>query len=89
MQVISLLLSHILALLMYGRVMCCGTVTFYLFEVGKGPKIFSLCNCPCCKAARGCVRQSVMVVGMLLNVCVRMCIQYVSTHLYAPVCLRV
>lgn len=64
---------------MYGRVMCCGTVTFYRFEVGEALKIFSLCNCPCCKAGRGCVRQSVMAVGTLLNVRAHLCV-CVSVH---------
>ncbi len=70
--------------------MCCGTVTFYLFEVGEAPKIFSLCNCPCCKAARGCVRQSVMVVGMPLNacVCLRVCAYAHTVCKHASVCAR-
>lgn len=80
---------------MYGRVMRCGTVTFYLFEVGEAPKIFFLCNCPCCKTVQGYVRQSSMVVGMLPNVhlrlclCVCLCIEYVSTYLFVLVGLRV
>lgn len=88
MQAISLLFSHC-ALLIYGRVMCCGTV-FYLFEVGEAPKIFSLRNCPCCKATRGCVRQSVMVAGLLLNVFV--CVRTVSKCAFVcarrPACWR-
>lgn len=37
---LSLFLSHS-TLLMYDRVMCCGTVTFHHFDVGVGPQKYS------------------------------------------------
>lgn len=37
---VSLFLSHS-TLLMYDRVMCCGTVTFHHFDVGVGPQKYS------------------------------------------------